>query len=154
MLLTVTLFLSGCILAARKGLGTIRGAHGSMTILTNDGSVSQGETFDLIRIQNLVGGSFKRIDERMLKGAIETALAQSGYLNGSNADLVMLIQIKDFTDRPAKKDLGLSVEISRAGTSIATAVINADLSGFGSQDSVAEAIGRACVRFIEEIKQP
>ena len=143
--------LSGCIMAARKGLGTIQGPHGSMTIIDNKGSIDSSETIELVRIQNLVGGSFRSLDSRILKGAIESSLSKSGYLQGQDGDLVMLVQITDFTDRPAKKELRLRVEISRYGERIAVAELNSDLNGFGSQDSVAEAIGRACVRFLQEI---
>ena len=138
-------------MAARKGLGTIQGPHGSMTIIDNKGSIDSSETIELVRIQNLVGGSFRSLDSRILKGAIESSLSKSGYLQGQDGDLVMLVQITDFTDRPAKKELRLRVEISRYGERIAVAELNSDLNGFGSQDSVAEAIGRACVRFLQEI---
>lgn len=138
-------------MAARKGLGTIQGAHGSMTIIENKGGIDAGETIELVRIQNLVGGAFRNLDSRILKGAIETALSEAGYLGVGNGDLVMLVQITDFTDRPARKDLRLRVEISRAGARVAVAELASDLNGFGSQDSVAEAVGRACVRFLREI---
>lgn len=138
-------------MAARKGLGTIQGPHGSMTIIERKGSIGPGETIELVRIQNLVGGSFKRLDSTILKGAIENSLSKAGYLQGQDGDLVMLIQITNFTDRPAKKELRLRVEISRSGERIAVAELNSDLNGFGSQDSVAEAIGRACVRLLQEI---
>ena len=140
-------------MAARKGLGTIQGAHGSMTILQNDSSFGPGETLELVRIQNLVGDSFKRVDSIVLRQAIETSLSEAGYLQGSNADVVMLVQITEFTNRPAKKELKLNVELSRSGEGIAAAEITADLNGFGSEDSVAQALGRACVRFIKEISR-
>ncbi|MDG2093860.1 MAG: hypothetical protein P8J89_01135 [Phycisphaerales bacterium] len=146
--------LTGCIMAARKGLGTIVGARGSMTILTNDGSITADDSFMLVRIQNSTDKSFEQVNLNELKEAIETSLAESGYLNGTqDGDLTMVVEITKYIDRPAKKELKMSVQISRSGKSIATAELESNLQGFGSYESLTEAIGQSCIRFIKEVSQ-
>lgn len=154
VILALSMFSSGCIMAARKGLGTIVGARGSMTILSNDGSITGDDSIELVRIQNSTDESFEQDNLNNLKEAIETSLAEAGYLNGNqDGDLVMVVDITKFIDRPAKKELKIRVEISRSGKSIAKAELESNLQGFGSFESLAEAIGKSCTRFIKEVSQ-
>jgi hypothetical protein len=145
------LFLGGCIMAARKGIGTIIGPRGSMTVLVDNGSLKQGEAIGHVSVQNRVGSRVSSDEVRMLVVAVEEQLSMSGFYGGGGDNLVLDLQLNGYTDRPAKKELKIRAELKRNGQVIAAAEIKANLNGFGNHKEVSEAIGKAMVKFIEKI---
>jgi hypothetical protein len=142
---------ASCIMAARKGLGTIVGPHGSMAIVSDRGDIQPGETVRSVHVQNLVGSQVSDDEIRGLQSSIENEMSRSGVLDANQGSLVLVMKLTKFTDRPAKKELRIRAEITRGGTIEAVAELKADLNGLGDKQAVREAIDKAAVRFCNEV---
>ncbi|MEE2908110.1 MAG: hypothetical protein VX527_09820 [Planctomycetota bacterium] len=150
-MLLIALTQASCIMAARKGLGTIVGPHGSMTIVSDHGDIQPGETIRSVRVQNLIGSQANDNEISALQSSIEKEMSRAGLLDANEGSLVLVMNLTRYTDRPAKKELQIRADITRDGSIEAVAVLKADLNGFGDKEAVREAIDKAAVRFCNEV---
>lgn len=150
-LLLVAIMQFSCIMAARKGLGTIVGPNGSMTILSDRGDIQPGDVIQSVRVHNLVGTQIQEDEMRSLETSIQNQLSRAGIFDASQGSLVLVMNLTRYTDRPAKKELQIRAEITRDGKIQAVAVLKANLNGFGDKEAVREAIDKAAVRFCNEV---
>jgi hypothetical protein len=143
------MLLGGCIVAARKGIGTLIGPKGKMEIVEQHGSVLPGEHIATVQIHNEVGDSVSAENLRVLQSQIQTQLQAADLYGGG--DLKLSMTLTNYTDRPAKKVLELEAVLSRNGDSLATAKLDVNLNGFAEHGAVADAIGKAVVYFLQQV---
>lgn len=149
--LIAAVFAGGCIAAVRKGVGTLRGANGSMTITQDGGDIQPGEMIGAVSVQQNDGVGAPASDFTLVSNAVTSALQEHHLYNASNGDLSVRLNATRYVNRPAKKVLELTATLFRGDHVIATADMSADLNGFGSSEDVAEAIGKATVEFIDHV---
>ena len=94
-LLVATIFVGGCIAAVRKGVGTLQGPRGSMTVTADNGGFAQGETIGSVDADSETVPAF-----------------QGGTSNSSRPDVRQALEGHDLYSR-GTGDLELSFNITR-----------------------------------------
>ncbi len=140
---------SGCIMAARKSIGTIIGPRGKMELVQQDGTVQAGEGVDRVVVVNKIGDDATPEDIDLLRQSILDALNGAELYGGRNADLEFTMELTRHIDRPAKKVLELTATLTRRDDTVAVAHLTADLNGFGDHAELSQAIGKASVEFLQ-----
>lgn len=148
-LLATVLMASGCIMAARKSIGTIIGPRGKMELVQQDGTVQAGEGVDRVVVVNKIGDDATPEDIDLLRQSILDALNGAELYGGRNADLEFTMELTRHIDRPAKKVLELTATLTRRDDTVAVAHLTADLNGFGDHAELSQAIGKASVEFLQ-----
>ena len=67
--------------------------------------------------------------------------------------MVLSMEFTKYIDRPAKKVLKLNGILSRDGITVGTAKMTSDLTGYASDEEMAEAIGKASVEFVQRLSE-
>jgi hypothetical protein len=145
--------VGGCIAVARRGLGTIIGPSGKMELIEDHGGISPGERVAKVVIMDEDSGYFEEGKAAILQSAIESELNEANLLGGPKANLVLSMEFTKYIDRPAKKVLKLNGILSRDGITVGTAKMTSDLTGYASDEEMAEAIGKASVEFVQRLSE-
>jgi len=150
-LIALVASLSGCIMAARKSIGTIIGPRGKMELVEQNGTVQAGESVNRVIVTNNIGDEATPEDIDMLQQAIEDALRGADLYGGRDADMELTMELTRHVDRPAKKVLELTATLTRGDDTVAVAHLTADLNGFGDHAELSQAIGKASVEFLQHL---
>lgn len=149
--LIAIVFAGGCIAAVRKGIGTLRGTSGSMEITHDGGDIQQGEMIYSVTVQQDEGVGVPEENFKLVSDAVQTALKSHSLYNASSGDLRLDLNVTRYVNRPGKKVLDITATLSRGNAVIGTADTSANLDGFGTSEEVAEAIGKATLKFLNQI---
>lgn len=150
-LLIATIFAGGCVLAVRKGVGTLQGPNGSMTVTADNGGVAQGERIGSIDVREQDGVGVPDHNFQLVLAAVKQALEEQDLYSRATGDLELSLNITRYVNRPGKKVLDITVTLTRGDSIVGTATMSANLNGFGSSEEVAKAIGKATIAFINNI---
>jgi len=150
-LLVATIFAGGCIAAVRKGVGTLQGPRGSMTVTADNGGFAQGETIGSVDVGQQDGAGVPGRNFQLVSAAVRQALEGHDLYSPATGDMELSFNITRYVNRPGKKVLDITATLRRGDSIVGTATMSANLNGFGSSEEVAEAIGRATIEFIDKI---
>jgi hypothetical protein len=150
-LLVATIFAGGCIAAVRKGVGTLRGPRGSMTVTADNGGLAQGETIGSVDIRQTDGAGVPEDKFQLVSAAVRKALEAHDLYSSATGDMALSLNITRYVNRPGKKVLDITATLNRGDSVVGTAAMSANLNGFGSSEDVAEAIGKATIEFIDKV---
>jgi hypothetical protein len=153
MALVFVMTAGGCIVAARKSIGTIVGPKGKMELIEDNGGIEPSEQVRSVFILNKLGDQIDAKDISGLQSSIESKLAAAGLFGGGAADLTLSMELTRSIDRAARKVLELQGTLTRGDMTVGIAELTVDLHGFANKQEVADRIGSATVEFLERLAE-
>jgi len=150
-LLIATIFVGGCIVAVQKGVGTLLGPNGSMTVTADNGGLAQGERIGSVDVREQDGLGVPDRNFQLVSAAVKQALEGQDLYSRATGDIELSLNITRYVNQPGKKVLDITATLTRGDSIVGTATMSANLNGFGSREEVAKAIGKATIGFIDNI---
>ena len=145
--------LPGCIMAARKAIGTIVGANSTIKVMEDTHTILPNAKVGMVALTTEGVGSSDDADFDMFRAQVVKMLEGRGLYDPGNGTITLVVELLTDTNLPARKKVEVNVGVSCATGEIGEAVITTNLNGLGTREDVGREMAEAIGLFLDDLRK-